>query len=85
MFPGAVGSVRLTGGLIPQQGHVEVCLNGSWSRVCHSSWSQRDAAVACRQLNFPVSELSKKIHYPLQLHLTIDDCHSTLNLGRKMA
>ena len=58
---GAVGSVRLTGGLIPQQGQVEVCLNGSWSRVCSSSWNQRDAVVACRQLNFPVSELSKKI------------------------
>ena len=60
MFSGAIGSVRLTGGLIPQQGHVEICLNGSWSRVCSSSWNQRDAVVACRQLNFPVSELSKK-------------------------
>jgi len=35
-------------------------LNGSWSRVCSSSWNQRDAVVACRQLNFSVSKLSKK-------------------------
>ena len=57
---GTVGAVRLVGGLVPQQGHVEVCYNGSWSRVCSYCWSYRDSVVVCRQLNFPVTKISKK-------------------------
>lgn len=35
-------------------GRVEVCLDGTWSRVCGSNgWTSREAMVVCRQLIGP--------------------------------
>ncbi len=59
MYLGVSGSVRLTGGLVPQQGYVETCVDGIWTRVCGESWSNRNSFVTCRQLNYPTSELSE--------------------------
>ena len=40
-------------------GPVEVCLHNVWHRVCDSYWTKKDATVACRQLDFPLtSEIS---------------------------
>ena len=48
------GAVRLVGGRSSNEGRVEICINGVWGTVCHSSWSSSDARVVCRQLGFPV-------------------------------
>ena len=56
---GITGRVRLSRGLIPQQGYVEICNNGLWSRPCSSSWDVKDTAVVCRQLRFPITKASK--------------------------
>ena len=53
---GSNGAVRLTGGLVPQQGNVEVCLSGSWSRVCDRNWDYKDSFVVCRQLGYPATQ-----------------------------
>ena len=54
--PGSSGTVRLIGGLIPEEGTVEVCVNGMWSSVCDSSyWDYKDAFVVCRQLGYPAT------------------------------
>ena len=34
------------------RGIVEVCVNGSYSRVCDDGWDNRDASVVCRQMGF---------------------------------
>lgn len=50
------GSVRLVNGLIigsTQQGIVELCFNGVWSRLCNEGWDYRDAIVTCNQLGLP--------------------------------
>jgi len=56
---GSSGSVRLIGGLIPEEGTVEVCVNGVWSSVCErwywDYWDYRDAFVVCRQLGYPAT------------------------------
>ena len=52
---GSSGSVRLIDGLIPEEGTVEVCVNGVWSSVCHSWWDYKDAFVVCRQLGYPAT------------------------------
>ena len=31
---------------------VQICLNGSWIDVYGDTWSNEDAAVACRQLGY---------------------------------
>ena len=49
------GSVRLTDGLIPTEGTVEVCYNGAWNSVCDSDWGYQEAFVVCRQLGLPAT------------------------------
>ena len=53
---GSSGSVRLIGGLIPEEGTVEVCVNVVWSSVCDRwYWDYKDAFVVCRQLGYPAT------------------------------
>ena len=47
------GSVRLSNGLIEQEGRVDVCVNGVWGSVCGEGWDQTDAHVVCGQLGYP--------------------------------
>ena len=56
MPPGTHGTVRLIDGLIPEEGTVEVCMNGVWSSVCDRwYWDYKDAFVVCRQLGYPAT------------------------------
>ena len=34
------------------RGIVEVCVSGSYSRVCDDGWDNRDASVVCSQMGF---------------------------------
>ena len=61
---GSSGTVLLVSGLIPEEGTVQVCVNGVWSSVCdnswdyrwdYSSWDYKDAFVVCRQLGYPAT------------------------------
>ena len=67
------GSVRLTDGLIPTEGTVEVCSNGAWNSVCDSNWGYQEAFVVCRQLGLPATgtvncyDLMRFKHYA-QMH-----------------
>ncbi|XP_031566702.1 uncharacterized protein LOC116301735, partial [Actinia tenebrosa] len=44
---------RLAGGEFPNEGLVEVFFNGTWGRICTSSWDINDAKVVCRSLRLP--------------------------------
>ena len=49
----ADGDVRLRGGRNLLEGRVEVCINNAWGAVCSNAFSQDDATVVCRQLEYP--------------------------------
>ena len=50
--PCADGQLQLTGGNIPNEGRVEICMNNEWGTVCDDSWGSADATVVCRQLGY---------------------------------
>ena len=56
---GEIGAVRLINGLGPEQGIVEICLNGSWFRLCGRYWSYWNTLVVCRQLGYPATKAGK--------------------------
>ena len=48
------------------RGMVEVCVNGSYSRVCDDGWDNRDASVVCSQVGF--SRYGKSSFYFSHFH-----------------
>ena len=48
--------MRLVDGLTPDDGRVEICLNGVWGSVCDDFWDVREAIVVCRQLGYTGSK-----------------------------
>uniref|UniRef100_A0A1X7T988 SRCR domain-containing protein n=1 Tax=Amphimedon queenslandica TaxID=400682 RepID=A0A1X7T988_AMPQE len=58
----STGLVRLTDGLIPTEGTVEVCNHGAWTSVCDNGWGYQEAFVVCRQLGLPATD-AQPVHY----------------------
>ena len=46
------GQTRLVGGVIEQEGILEVCVNGVWGGVCGDSFDKSDTYVACKALGY---------------------------------
>ena len=52
------GDVRLVAGRDSREGIVEVCVVGHWISICRDQWSNREAEVVCRQLNYATSSIA---------------------------
>eukprot|EP00075_Anas_platyrhynchos_P023336 XP_027312589.1 neurotrypsin isoform X1 [Anas platyrhynchos] len=44
--------IRLMDGENKKEGRVEIFINGLWGTICDDGWSDKDAAVVCRQLGY---------------------------------
>ncbi|XP_052789613.1 scavenger receptor cysteine-rich type 1 protein M130-like isoform X2 [Mya arenaria] len=51
----ASSNIRLVGGSSQYSGRVEIQVNQRWSTICHHGFSDTNAAVICRMLNFPTT------------------------------
>ena len=47
--------MRLVNGSTPDEGRVEVCINGEWGTACSQYWNRRETNVVCRQLGYSQS------------------------------
>ena len=74
------GTVRLTGGLVPTEGRVEVCVGGRWSGVCDNRWNYQDAFVVCRQLGYPATGTQVASHSRPEMVFSRDECHLRTDL-----
>ena len=61
------GNLQLVDGRSSNEGRVEICINGVWGTVCHSSWGSSDAQVVCRQLGYSVSTGSIELGIGLEI------------------
>ena len=46
------GELRLAGGIIANEGRVEICLSNEWGTICDDAFSSVDAEVVCRRLGY---------------------------------
>ncbi|XP_077902059.1 T-cell differentiation antigen CD6 isoform X4 [Ictidomys tridecemlineatus] len=82
-------SWRLTGGIDPCEGQVEVYFRGVWSTVCDSEWYSSEAAVLCRALGCGTAveqpkglphSLSGRMYYSCEgKEATLSDCSWRFN------
>ena len=52
LAPCSNGDLRLVGGNVKNEGRVEICAGNVWGTVCHNQFSNVDAKVVCRKLNY---------------------------------
>ncbi|NXX78862.1 NETR protein, partial [Urocolius indicus] len=73
--------VQLVDGESTKEGRVEVFLNGQWGSVCDDDWTDRDAAVVCRQLGFSGTAKARAMAYFGEghgpIHLEKTECSGT--------
>ncbi len=56
------GRVRVVSGdgLESREGRVEVCYRGVWGAILDDRWTNRDAAVVCREMGYPAQGQSPR-------------------------
>jgi len=61
------GDVRLTGGLLANEGRVEFCQDFRWGTVCDDFFGTQDSSVICAQLGFSRFSKEGRVMYTIFL------------------
>nr|XP_054755411.1 scavenger receptor cysteine-rich domain superfamily protein-like [Lytechinus pictus] len=84
----AVGSIRLSGGLYPYTGRLEVFFINEWGTVCNQGWNNMDSEQVCNQLGYHYSgktEPDQSSHAVIYDDAPIHLSHVTCNQGIPLA
>ena len=60
------GTVRLSGSPVKNSGHVEICIETTWTSLCVQSWDFKDAQVVCKELGYSPYGITNKSLCTLQ-------------------
>ncbi|XP_078069940.1 neurotrypsin isoform X5 [Mustelus asterias] len=55
--------IRLMDGENKKEGRVEIFINGQWGTICDDGWTDKDAAVVCRQLGYKGPAKARPLAY----------------------
>ncbi|XP_072921261.1 neurotrypsin [Hemitrygon akajei] len=55
--------IRLMDGENKKEGRVEIFINGQWGTICDDGWTDKDAAVVCRQLGYKGIAKARSLAY----------------------
>ncbi|KAH0624353.1 hypothetical protein JD844_031747 [Phrynosoma platyrhinos] len=73
--------LRLVDGESTKEGRIQVFLNGQWGSICGDGWTDRGAAVVCRQLGYSGVAKAKTVTYlgkeHIPIHLDSVECSGT--------
>ncbi|XP_041453581.1 deleted in malignant brain tumors 1 protein-like [Lytechinus variegatus] len=84
----AVGSIRLSGGLYPYTGRLEIYFNNEWGTICNEGWNNMDSEQVCNQLGYHYSgktEPDQSSHAVIYDDAPIHLSHVTCNQGIPLA
>ncbi|XP_042317045.1 neurotrypsin-like isoform X2 [Sceloporus undulatus] len=73
--------LRLVDGGSTKEGRIEIFLNGQWGSICGDGWTDKGAAVVCRQLGHSGVAKAKTVAYlgkgHIPIHLNSVECSGT--------
>lgn len=77
LFIEKLQGIRLTGGWTPNQGYVEVKIDGKWAKISATHWTTKESRIACKMLGMTgkASPWAPSVIAELPTMMHLENCH----------